>query len=157
MFKSVNFYNSLIQNFLSLCYKLSMRKLNVLLADDIEGWLVFNRQNLKEILRNFDISFYSFKSAREAYEFAFSFNQKIDLVVTDLEMEPMEKTAGEWLIENLKMLKSTENAKYLIISSSYNIEHIAIRTESNGYIRKPSYNLNPTILKYKLEEILGEI
>ena len=98
-----------------------------------------------------------FKSASDAYNFALNFDEKIDIVITDLEMEPMDKLAGEWLIENLKMIKSTSCAKYLIISSSFEIGFIADRTGADGYLRKPSYQINPLALKYKLEELMGTL
>ena len=127
--------------------------MNILLADDVTGWLTFHKKNLLECLKHDGINIYDFNSAREAYDFAFGFNGRFDLVITDLQMEPMEKLAGEWLIENLKTIKSTAIAKYIIVSSCYNINFIAERTNADGYLRKGSYQANPTMLQYLLEEI----
>jgi len=132
-----------------------MKKINILLADDIEGWLFFTKQNLQKFLHNFDVNYYLFETATQAYNFALQYSEKIDIVITDLEMEPMEKLAGEWLIENLKTIKSTQNAKYLIISSSFDISFIAQRTAADGYLRKVAYQSNPLLLQYKLQEFLG--
>ncbi len=130
--------------------------MNILLADDIQGWLDFNQQNIRMLLGNDNVNFYAFNSAKEAYDFSFTFPEKIDLVVTDLEMEHMyDEPAGAWLIKNLKTIKATQTSRYIIISSSYNIDFIAQETKADGYLRKPSYHNNPETLKYLLEEVLG--
>ena len=54
-----------------------MRKLNILLADDIDSWLLFNQENLQKFLANFDVSYYMFQSATEAYNFALNFDEKL--------------------------------------------------------------------------------
>jgi len=134
-----------------------MRKLNILLADDIDSWLLFNQENLQKFLANFDVSYYMFQSATDAYNFALNFDEKIDIVLTDLQMESMEKHAGEWLIENLKTIKSARDAKFIILSSSYDISFVADRAGADGFLRKQNYHSNPLSLKYQLEEILGAL
>ena len=129
--------------------------MNILLADDIDGWLDFHQKNLKMFFDKENLNIFSFNSAKECYDFAFNCNEQIDLVITDLQMEPMfNELAGEWLIKNLKTIPSTKNSKYIIISSTYTIEDIKIRTQANGCLKKTSYNQNPLMLKYLLEEIL---
>lgn len=123
---------------------------NILIADDVAGWLTYNRQNLLNIYP--DANIYAFCSAKEAYDFAFTFEGVINIVITDLQMENMEKLAGEWLVENLKNLKATRYAKYFLISSCWDIKYIAQRVDANGYIRKPSYMNNQSMLQYMLEE-----
>jgi len=130
--------------------------MNILLADDIEGWLKFNQSYLEKFLNAENLNFYTFPSATEAYDFAFTFNEKIDLVVTDLEMEYMyDEPAGAWLIENLKNTKSTQNARYIIISGSYNINFIAEEKGADGYLRKASYRNYPETLQTLLNELFG--
>ena len=123
---------------------------NIIVADDVAGWAVYNKKNLHELYK--DANVYTFSSAREAYDFAFSFDGKIDIVITDLQMENMEKLAGEWLVENLKTVKSTKTAKYFLISSCWDIKYVAERVGADGYLRKPSYINNPTMLQYMLNE-----
>lgn len=135
-----------------------MKKINILLADDVDGWLNFHKKNLAEIFENYEFNLYSFPSAHSAYDFAFQFDEKIDIVITDMEMESVEEGyAGEWLIDKLKSLSATRFSKYFIISSAPMISLIKDRTGANGCLRKASYNSNPSLLKYMLEESLGEI
>lgn len=123
---------------------------NILIADDVAGWLAFHRENLSELYK--DANIFAFQSAKEAYDFAFTFEGRIDIVITDLQMESMEKLAGEWLVENLKTIKSTRLAKFFLISSCWNIKYIADRVGADGFLRKPSYQANPSMLKYMLSE-----
>ena len=131
--------------------------MNILLVDDIEGWLLFNKRNLETFFKEKEVSFYLCKSAAEAYDFALGFDDKIDIVITDLEMENMDIPAGEWLINNLRTIKSTQSARYIIISASPTISFVAKRADADGFLRKASYHSNPIELKYKLEELLGEL
>lgn len=123
---------------------------NILIADDVDGWIVYNKKNLLALYG--DANIYAFSSAKEAYDFAFTFDGRIDIVITDLQMETMEKLAGEWLVENLKTVKSTQLAKFFLISSCWDIKYIAQRVNADGYLRKPSYINNPSMLQYMLEE-----
>ena len=92
---------------------------------------------VEKYLNNKDLNFYTFSSANEAYDFSFTFNEKIDLVVTDLEMEYMyDEPAGAWLIENLKNTKSTQNARYIIISGSYDIKFVAEEKNEESELQK---------------------
>lgn len=58
-----------------------------------------------------------------------------DLVITDLQMEKTYEPlyAGEWLIREIRNLN--ENQHILIVSSAYNIEHIA-NMNNTDYICK---------------------
>ena len=123
---------------------------NILIVDDVTGWLTYNKQNLNELYDSPNI--YEYSSAKDAYDFAIVFSGKIDIVITDLQMESMEKLAGEWLVENLKTIKSTELSKFFLISSCCDIKLIAERVNANGYLRKTSYMNNPSMLKYMLSE-----
>jgi len=131
--------------------------MNILIADDMQGWLDFHLQNLKIFLKNKNINFYSFLSAKEAYDFAFTFKDKINLVITDLEMEQMYDTpAGAWLINMLKNTNSTKDARYIIISGSSFIAKVAEDTDADAFLRKPTYHSNPDNLKFLLQEMFGE-
>lgn len=128
--------------------------MNILLADDVEGWLIFHKKNLTEFIDDEQLNIFSFSSAKEAYDFAFTYGKQIDLVITDMQMEPMfERHAGEWLIENLKTLKSTKSSKFIIVSSAPDIERIKKRVLADGCLKKGYYNQNPLMLKYLLEEL----
>jgi len=132
--------------------------MNILLADDIQGWLDFNRKNLEYFLKDTDLNFYAFNSAKEAYDFSFTFSGKIDLVISDLEMEPMyDEPAGAWLIKNLKTIKATQNARYVIISSSAFINRIAEDVDADAFLRKPAYQANPQSLDYLLQSMFRSI
>lgn len=131
--------------------------MNILIADDMQGWLDFHLLNLKKIFKNKNVNFYSFLSAKEAYDFAFSFNDKIQLVITDLEMEQMfDKPAGAWLIDMLKNTSSTSAARFIIISGSSFIAKIAEETDADSFLRKATYHSNPDNLGYLLQEMFGE-
>lgn len=123
---------------------------NILIVDDVAGYLEYNKKNLLELYTQANI--FECKSAKEAYDFALGFDGKIDIVITDLQMENMEKLAGEWLVENLKTIKSTQLAKFFLVSSCWDIKYVAQRVDANGYLRKQSYMNNSSMLQYMLNE-----
>ena len=67
-------------------------------------------------------------SAREAYELVYNtINEPYDLILTDLQMEEdfSPKYAGEWFVEQVKLLKQYDRTRIVIISATYNIGLIA--------------------------------
>lgn len=132
-------------------------KLNILIADDEQGWLNFHKENLNFFLKKYNTEIFEFQSAKQAYKFANKTEISFDIVLSDLQMENIgEKYAGEWLIENLKLQKATKNAQYIIISSAFEIKEIAEKLGVN-YINKRLYYSSPFMLKLKLQELFENL
>ena len=136
---------------------LANKKLNILIADDEKGWLNFHKENLNLFLKNYDVSIYEFQSAKEAYKFANETDVIFDLIISDLQMENIgDNYAGEWLVENLKLQKSCQYAKYIIISSAFEIDYIAEKLNVD-FINKRLYYNSPFMLKLKLQEMFNNL
>ena len=99
----------------------------VLIVDDVKGWREQHYMILREMLP--DDTVYEFaSSAREAYEIVYNnINQSFDLIITDLQMEEdfSPKYAGEWFVEQVKLLTQYAKTRIVIISATYNIRLIA--------------------------------
>ncbi len=133
------------------------KNLNILIVDDEMGWLNFHKEILDLYLKNYEISIYKFQSAGESYKFANTTEISFDIVISDLQMENIgEKYAGEWLIENLKLQNSCKQAKYIIISSAFEIQNIAQRLNVSC-INKRLYYTSPFMLKLKLQELFDNL
>ncbi len=99
----------------------------ILIVDDIKGWRDFNSNVASELLGGY-IEIQTAESASRAYDLVLENNDSpFDIVLTDLQMEDdyAPKYAGEWLVEQIKTLKSYSKTKIIMISASYNIRHIA--------------------------------
>lgn len=99
----------------------------VLIADDVSGWRDFNTRVVSSII-NGEIQIDTCKSAGEAYNKILENNDyPYDVVITDLQMEDdyAPKHAGEWLIEQIKMLPNYYKCKIIMISASGSIRLIA--------------------------------
>ena len=99
----------------------------VLIVDDVRGWQEQHYVILKELLGD-DVVFVMASSAREAYDIVYNnINEPFDIIVTDLQMEEdfAPKYAGEWLVEQIKLLKQYQATRIVIISATYNIRLIA--------------------------------
>ena len=98
-----------------------------LVVDDMSSWRDFNTNVIYEIYgENADVEEAS--SAEEAYTKILEQNSKpYDVILTDLQMETNfePKYAGEWLVEQIKMLPKYYRTKIIMISASYNIRKIA--------------------------------
>ncbi len=129
------------------------KQLNIIIADDEKGWLNFHKENLNLYLKNYSLSIYEFQSAKEAYQFANKTDLEFDIILSDLQMENIgEKYAGEWLVENLKLQKSCQNAKIIIISSAFELPIIGEKLNVS-FINKRLYYASPFMLKLKLQEL----
>ena len=120
----------------------------ILIVDDMQGWLNYNAQNVKELF-NGDCEIITAASAREGYDKLLENNNTpFDIIITDLQMEPdfEPKYAGEWLVEQIKTFKNYYKTKVIIISATYNINTIA---DNLGvyYIRKITARNTPEIYK----------
>lgn len=99
----------------------------ILIVDDVKGWREHNASIINEILgENIDIQLAD--CAQNAYNLILENNSNpFDIIITDLQMENNyePKLAGEWLVEQIQLLKNYSNTKIIIISASYNVRFIA--------------------------------
>ncbi len=99
----------------------------VLIVDDSRSWITFHYENLVKIFgENIEID--KALSARAAYDWIYNYiDNPYDLIITDLQMESefANKFAGEWLIEQIKLLKQYCKTKIVIISGASSIKKIA--------------------------------
>ena len=99
----------------------------VLIVDDVKGWREHHYLILKELLGE-ETCFEFASSAREAYDIVYNhINEPFDLIVSDLQMEEdfSPKYAGEWFVEQVKLLSQYAKTRIVIVSASYNIQLIA--------------------------------
>ena len=96
----------------------------VLIVDDVNGWVKFNSDVIKELFK--DVEIVTANSASEAYDILLQ-GMDFDIIMTDLQMEEsfFPKQAGEWLIEQIKTFDRYNNTKVVMISASYNIRQVA--------------------------------
>jgi len=98
----------------------------ILIVDDVEGWRVFHKEQVNKLFTDAQIDVAC--SATEAYsKILENITQPYEIVITDLQMEQdyTPKYAGEWLIEQVQSLSAYYKTKIVIISATYNINHIA--------------------------------
>jgi len=109
----------------------------VLIVDDSQSWVNYHKSNISGIYENIEID--CAYCARQAYDLIFGMvSDPYDLIITDLNMEYdfEPKYAGEWLVEQIQLLKQYFNTKIYICSAAYNIKMIAEHYNVN-YIPKP--------------------
>ena len=101
--------------------------MRVLIVDDVPGWVRFHRNNLEYLnITNLEID--TANSALQALsKVEVSIANPYDVIFTDMQMESnfLPKLAGEWLIEQIQMMKEYKNTKIVIISASPSINLIA--------------------------------
>ena len=127
----------------------------ILIVDDNKSWLVFHRELIQEFFGElFEVSTAS--SAAEAINLVrHNVDNPFDIILTDLQMEDNYEPllAGEWLIKQIKSVKSYDRVPVVIISAMYNIEHIA-----NQYnvecISKTILVHNKLIFKFMFEKLM---
>ena len=116
-------------------------KKKILIVDDVPGWVRFHELNLLNLGIDMEIDrAYSAKEALSKVECAIDF--PYDTIFTDLQMESdfLPKTAGQWLIEQIKMFKEYDNTKITIISASPSIGHIAQKFEVDYFSKTNARN-----------------
>ena len=98
----------------------------ILIVDDLEGWINFQSDVIKELYKDEEIEIITANSATKAYDILLE-KQNLDIIITDLQMEENYSPlyAGEWLIEQIRNFNNYLNTKIIIISGSYNIRQIA--------------------------------
>lgn len=101
--------------------------MRVLIVDDVPGWIRFHKNNLEYLnIPNLEID--TADSALQALsKVEVSIDNPYDVIFTDMQMEGnfLPKLAGEWLIEQIQMMKEYKNTKIVIISASPSINLIA--------------------------------
>lgn len=117
-----------------------------LIVDDSSSWLNYHKQNLTELYKN-SIKIDTASSAKDGYNLVYnSINKPYDVIITDLSMEYdfAPQFAGEWLVEQIKLLNQYYKTKIVIISGSMQIKSIA---ENFGvdYIPKAVIASNRTV------------
>jgi hypothetical protein len=70
-----------------------------------------------------------------------------------MEHMPEDSYAGMWFVKKIKDRKECENSKILVISGSYDIQEVAEQLNVD-FVPKDTLLKNPSVLNYKLEEIL---
>lgn len=98
---------------------------NILIVDDVKGWRDFNTNVMHELFGE-DINIDTAESATKAYDYLLQ-NKPYDIILTDLQMEDdyAPKSAGEWLVEQIKTFNIYRSTKIVMISAAYNVRHIA--------------------------------
>lgn len=121
---------------------------HVLIVDDSQSWNNFHYQHLKEIYGE-DIKIDRAYTARDGYDWVYNYiDNPYDLIITDLSMEYdfAPKFAGEWLIEQIQLLKQYYKTKIIIVSGSLSIKSIA---ENFGIDYIPKAKLVNDVTAYK--------
>lgn len=100
----------------------------ILIVDDVPGWVRFHKNNI-EYLDISDVEIDTAFCAKNALsKIECSIDNPYCTIFTDLQMESnfLPKTAGEWLIEQIKTYdKYYKDTKIVIVSASPIIERIA--------------------------------
>lgn len=121
---------------------------HALIVDDSPSWNTFHYAHLKEIYGE-DIEIDRAYTARDGYDWVYNYiNNPYDLIITDLSMEYdfAPKFAGEWLVEQIQLLKQYYKTKIVIVSGSLNIKNIA---ENFGIDYIPKAKLVNDVSAYK--------
>ena len=98
-----------------------------LIVDDSPSWNNFHYENLKALYGN-EIEIDRAYTAREGYDWVYNYiDNPYDVIITDLSMEYdfAPKFAGEWLVEQIQLLKQYYKTKIIIVSGSMQIKNIA--------------------------------
>lgn len=110
----------------------------ILIVDDSPSWLKFHKENIENNYNDIELLDMAL-SARDAYDLVFGMTSNpYDLIITDLHMEYdfEPKYAGEWLVEQIQLLKEYYKTKVIICSAASNIKMIADKLNID-YIPKP--------------------
>ncbi len=128
----------------------------ILIVDDSKGWLDYHIQALRDIYGDLYI-LETADSARKGYDAVYNnLNEPFSLIISDLQMEMNfdPKHAGEWFIEQVKLLKEYKNTPIIIMSAAYNIRSIASKLEVNCLPKSiAARDLNS--YKLAMDELLG--
>ena len=121
----------------------------ILIVDDVPGWVRFHKTNIEYLnIENLEIDYAN--SALEALsKLETSIDKPYDIIFTDLQMESnfLPKSAGEWLIEQIKTYKYYQNSKIVIISASPSIERIAKKYKVSFLSKTTARNSSAEVYK----------
>ncbi len=137
-------------------YNFLMKK--ILIVDDKKSWTLFHKEIIQELYGNFfEITIAN--SASQALDIIRN-NTSIPftLIITDLQMENdyEPKLAGEWLIEQVRLLKEYAHTNIIIISAMFNIELIAKQYKTEC-ISKNMLVRNKLLLKFMFEKLMPSL
>ena len=125
----------------------------ILIVDDVPGWVKFHTNNIN-YLNIKDIEIDTAESALSALsKIEVSIDNPYNIIFTDLQMENnfLPKSAGEWLIEQIKLFPEYKNTRIVIISASSNIEQIAKKYNVLYLSKYTARNANSDIYKKFIE------
>ena len=108
--------------------------LKFLIADDQSSWRNFHTNAIKSLYNENSIIIDIADSAQSGYSKVLeNISSPYNVIITDMQMEDdyAPKMAGEWLIEQIKMLSSYYKTKIVIVSASPRIKQIAEFYEVN--------------------------
>ena len=130
----------------------------ILAADDTKSWQTFHKVLIEQLWGNlFEVDTAS--SAKEALHLI-NLNKRnpYTLIITDLQMENnyLPLSAGEYLIENIKLIKEYYASNIIIVSSMYNIEETAKKYNVNC-ISKSRLAANRLLMKYMFEKLMPSL
>ena len=127
----------------------------ILIVDDSQSWLSFHTELIKELYgKIFEITVAN--SAEMANRIIRqNVETPFNVVITDLQMENtyMPQLAGEWLVENIKLIKEYNNTHIIIISGMPNIEQIAAKYNVEC-IAKSRLVSNKLFIKFMFEKLM---
>ena len=137
-----------------LLYNRHMNK-KILIVDDTKSWIMFHKELITQLYgKTFEI--YVANSAFEGLSIIrHNTDNPFSVIITDLQMEIdyEPKTAGEWLIEQVKEISEYSSTKIIIVSAMYNIENIAKRLDVEC-ISKTILIRNKLLMKFMFEKLM---
>jgi len=135
---------------------MGIKKYKIFIAEDAFEWIKFHIFHLKSFLGEDCVEInYAFSSAEGLRKISEKVDYTYDLVISDLEMEELseEKYAGINFIKRARGFLPCKNAKFLIVSGSHDIKEVASLLGVD-FLPKYSLSSNPSLINYKIEEML---
>ena len=127
----------------------------ILIVDDTRSWQIFHKDLIHQLYGDM-FEFHFASSATEGYQVVVqNADEPFDVILTDLQMEfdYEPKLAGEWLVENIKNIYSYSSTHIIIVSGTYNIEHIAKQLNVEC-ISKSILIRNHNLMKFMFEKLM---
>lgn len=125
----------------------------ILVVDDTKTWLHFHTELINSFYADkFEI--YTCSSAREALKVLHEhLNPVFDIIITDMQMEQsyLPLLAGEWLVQNLRMIKEYKNVPVITISAMNDLIERAKRLKIDCISKARLVN-NKLLFKYMIEK-----
>lgn len=126
----------------------------MLIVDDSIGWVNHHMECIKTLYPDiFEID--TANSAGSANDLLYGYTENpYDIILTDMQMETdyLPLLAGEWLIEQIQLMKEYINTKIVIISAS---PHIKLIAEKYNVDYIPKYNCRE-LKSYRLLENISD-